>query len=35
MAGIKKQVIQMIPSLPDNVTINDIMAKLYFKLQKG
>ena len=33
MAGIKKQVIQMIQSLPDDVTINDIMAELYFKLQ--
>lgn len=33
MAGIKQQVIQIIQSLPDNVTIDDIMAELYFKLQ--
>lgn len=33
MAGIKKQVIQMIQSLPDDVTVNDSMAELYFKLQ--
>ncbi len=33
MAGVKQQVIQMIQSLPDNVTIDDIMAELYFKLQ--
>jgi predicted transcriptional regulator len=33
MAGIKQQVIQMIQSLPEEVTIDDIMAELYFKLQ--
>ena len=33
MAGIKKRVIQLIQSLPDNVTLDDIMAELYFKLQ--
>ncbi len=33
MARIKQQVIQIIQSLPDNVTIDDIMAELYFKLQ--
>ncbi|HJW85864.1 MAG TPA: hypothetical protein VJ440_04450 [Candidatus Brocadiaceae bacterium] len=33
MAGIKKQVIQMIESLPDDVTMNDIMAELHFKVQ--
>ncbi len=33
MAGIKKQVIQMIQSLPDDVTVKDVMAELYFKLQ--
>lgn len=33
MTGVKQQVIQMIQSLPGNVTINDIMADLYFKLQ--
>ena len=31
--GIKKEVIKMIQSLPDEVTIDDIMAELYFKLQ--
>lgn len=33
MTVVKQQVIRMIQSLPDNVTINDIMADLYFKLQ--
>lgn len=33
MEGIKDQVIRMIESLPDGVTIDDIMAELYFKLQ--
>lgn len=33
MAEVKQQVIQMIQSLPDDVTIDDIMAELYFKLQ--
>ncbi|HQU31263.1 MAG: hypothetical protein HRU72_01715 [Planctomycetia bacterium] len=33
MTGVKQQVIRMIQSLPNNVTINDIMADLYFKLQ--
>ena len=33
MARIKQQVIQIIQTLPDNVTIDDIMAELYFKLQ--
>lgn len=33
MAEVKRQVIQMIQSLPDDVTIDDIMAELYFKLQ--
>ena len=33
MAGIKQQVIQMIQSLPEEVTIDDIMAELYFELQ--
>jgi predicted transcriptional regulator len=31
--GIKKEVIKLIQSLPDEVTIDDIMAELYFKLQ--
>lgn len=33
MAGVKERVIQMIQSLPEGVTIDDIMAELYFKLQ--
>jgi len=33
MAGIKQQVIHMIESLPDEVTVDDIMAELYFRLQ--
>jgi len=33
MAGLKEQVIQMIQSLPEDATIDDIMAELYFKLQ--
>jgi len=33
MAGVKQQVIQMIQSLPEEVSIDDIMAELYLKLQ--
>ena len=33
MAGVKQEVIQMIQSLPEEVTVDDIMAELYFKLQ--
>lgn len=33
MAGIKEQVIQLIQTLPEDVTVDDIMAELYFKLQ--
>jgi len=33
MAGVKEEVIHIIQSLPDEVTVNDIMAELYFKLQ--
>jgi len=33
MVGVKQQVIQMIKSLPEEVSIDDIMAELYFKLQ--
>jgi predicted transcriptional regulator len=33
MAKIKEQVIQMIQALPDEVSIDDIMAELYFRLQ--
>lgn len=33
MAGVKEQVIHMIQSLPENATLDDIMAELYFRLQ--
>ena len=33
MAGVKEQVIQMIKDLPDQATLDDVMAELYFKLQ--
>jgi predicted transcriptional regulator len=33
LAEIKRQIIKMIEALPDEVTINDVMAELYFKLQ--
>ena len=33
MAGVKQRVIQMIQSLPEDVTVDDIIAELYFKLQ--
>lgn len=33
MPGVKEQVIQMIQALPDNITVEDVMEELYFKLQ--
>jgi predicted transcriptional regulator len=33
MEGIKQQAIQLIQSLPDGATMDDIMAELYFKMQ--
>ena len=33
MPGIKEQVIQMIQNLPEDVTVDDVMAELYFRLQ--
>jgi predicted transcriptional regulator len=30
---VKQQVIQMIKDLPDEVTLEDVMAELYFRLQ--
>lgn len=33
MAGVKEQVIRMVRSLPDDVTLDDVMAELYFKLK--
>lgn len=33
MAKLKEQVIRIIKGLPENATIDDVMAELYFKLQ--
>lgn len=33
MAGVKEQVIKMIQNLPDEVSVEEIMAELYFRLQ--
>jgi len=33
VADVKQQVIRMIEDLPDEVTLDDVMAELYFKLQ--
>lgn len=33
MFSVKQQVMQMIESLPDESTMDDIMAELYFKMQ--
>jgi predicted transcriptional regulator len=33
MAGVKQQVIRIIQDLPEEVSLDDIMAELYFKLQ--
>jgi len=33
MPGIKQEIIQMIESLPEDVTVDDIIAELYFRLQ--
>ncbi|MDR4496747.1 MAG: hypothetical protein MRK02_02295 [Candidatus Scalindua sp.] len=33
MSSVKQKVIEMIQSLPVEVTVDDIMAELYFKLQ--
>lgn len=33
MTGIKQQVIEMIQKLPDEVSVDDIIAELYFRLQ--
>ncbi len=33
MPGIKEQVIQMIQELPEDITVDDVMAELYFRLQ--
>lgn len=33
MSKLKTQVIQMIKNLPEKVSVDDILAELYFKLQ--
>lgn len=33
MECVKEEVIKMISRMPDNVSIDDIMEELYFKLQ--
>ncbi len=33
MASTKEQIIRIIRDLPDNVSIEDVMAELYFRLQ--
>jgi predicted transcriptional regulator len=32
-AGVKEQVIDLVRNLPDEVTVDDIMRELYFKIQ--
>jgi predicted transcriptional regulator len=33
MDGVKEQVVRMIQAMPDDATVDDIMAELFFKLQ--
>lgn len=33
MAGVKEQVIRLIEALPDDVTADDVLAEIYFKMQ--
>ncbi len=33
MSSVKQKVIEMIQSLPEEATVDDIMEELYFKLQ--
>jgi predicted transcriptional regulator len=33
MSRVKEQVIQMIQNLPEDVSVEDIMAELYFRFQ--
>ena len=33
MADIKQRIIGIIDSLPDNVTFDDVMAELYFRMK--
>lgn len=31
MSGIKQQIIKLVSSMPDDVTLDEVMAELYFK----
>ena len=33
MSPVKQQVLQMVQSLPEDVTLDDILAEIYFKAQ--
>ena len=33
MAGIKEQVIRLIEALPEDVTADDVLAEIHFKMQ--
>ncbi len=33
MANVKEQVIKLVQGLPDEVTVDDVMEELYFKMQ--
>ena len=33
MADVKEEVIRMVRAMPDNATVDDVMAELYFKMQ--
>ena len=33
MAGVKEQVIRLIEALPDDVTTDDVLAEIHFKMQ--
>lgn len=33
MYGVKEEVIELVKTLPDEVTVDDIMSELYFKIQ--
>ncbi|MBI5562975.1 MAG: hypothetical protein HY894_09040 [Deltaproteobacteria bacterium] len=33
MPGVKEEIIRMISFLPEDVTVDDVMAELYFKMQ--
>jgi hypothetical protein len=35
MSTIKQQVVDLIQKLPDSVTLDQVMAELYFKMQVG